>query len=202
MSGNSAWTAKKDAFVAVDAVLAKYREAPAVRSKVVKTISNDLLGSGGESKGEFFFSKGKLRLEFTEPEKNTVVYDGKYIWMESWMDAKSAQVTKIRTVDLKRSNSVLTALFGKKDVLRGFKLKDAKTKGDTKTYAFVPKDKNGQDEITALTITLKGKDLEALSYRDSVENEVKFDFADLKSGDVPAAKFTYKPPKNAQVTEI
>lgn len=191
-----------DAFARVDAVLGAYRAAPAIKAKVKKSVSNAILGPQGESKGDFYFRKGKLRLEFTEPDKTTLVYDGRFVWMESALDPKSVQVTKIRTVDLRRSKSVLTALFERQDVLRGFKL--ARTSGakDAPTYHFVPKSKNPQDDIQALDITLAKKELKRVAYTDGMENEVTFEFSDVKTGEVGSDKFSYKPPKGAAVTEI
>lgn len=204
-------TAKKaDPLKEVEAVLASYRKAPAIKAKVKKTVIQETMGTEVKSEGEFFFSKGKLRLDFTEPEKTTLVYDGKYVWFESRLDDTNVQVTRMKTNDLKRSRSVLTALFEKKDILRGFKL--LKTEGDKarKVYTFEPKAKKDQDEVKTLEIVIvsKGtagkdsakKDLDRISYQDNIENTVVFEFVDLTRGKVPAAKFSYKPPKKAEVT--
>ncbi len=192
----------KEAFRVVDSVLAKYREAPAVTAKVKKTVSSEWMGSQDPSQGDFYFSKGKLRLDFTQPEKSTLVYDGKYVWLESRLDEKTVNVTKLRANDLKRSKSVLTALFEKKNVLNGFKFLRKTSEGGAATYAFEPKDKIKESELLQLSVTLKARDLSRISYKDTLENEVSFDFTDLTPGEVPAAKFQYTPPKNADVTEI
>lgn len=202
-----AFAAKKKAAPAltakdVDGVLASYRKAPAVKAKVKKTVVQETMGTENVSTGEFFFSKGKLRLDFTEPEKTSLVYDGKYVWLESRLDDQNIQVTKMRTNELKRSKSVLTALFEKKDVLRNFKLAKTKNEEGSKNYFFEPKKKKSSDEIQLLQIVIKGKELQRVSYKDQLENTVSFDFSELSKGTVPATKFTYKVPKNAQVTEI
>ena len=186
----------------VDTVLAAYRKAPAVQAKVQKTVVQETMGTENTSTGDFYFSKGKLRLDFTEPEKTSVVYDGKYVWLESRLDDKNIQVTKLRTNELKRSNSVLTALFEKKDILRNFKLTKSTSEDVVKSFVFEPKKKKSDDEIQQLQISLKKKDLQRVSYKDQLENTVTFDFSQLTKGKVPAAKFKYTPPKNAQVTEI
>ena len=94
----------------VESVLAAYRKAPAIQAKVKKTVVQETMGTENTSTGEFFFSKGKLRLDFTEPDKTSLVYDGKFVWLESRLDDQNIQVTKMRTNELKRSKSVLTAL--------------------------------------------------------------------------------------------
>lgn len=186
----------------VETVLAAYRKAPAIQAKVKKTVVQETMGTENTSTGEFFFSKGKLRLDFTEPEKTSLVYDGKFVWLESRLDDQNIQVTKMRTNELKRSKSVLTALFEKKDVLRNFKMVKAAEEKGSKNYFFEPKKKKTDDEIQLLQVVLKNKELERISYKDQLENTVSFDFSDLTKGKVPAAKFSYKIPKNAQVTEI
>jgi len=186
----------------VDGVLAKYRRAPAIQAKVKKTVVQETMGMENTSTGDFYFSKGKLRLDFTEPERTSLVYDGRFVWLESRLDDKNIQVTKMRTNELKRSKSVLTALFEKEDVLRNFKLVKSAEKDGSKNYFFEPKKKRAEDEIQLLQIVLKNKDLERISYRDQLENTVSFDFTEMTKGKVPAAKFSYKVPKNAQVTEI
>lgn len=186
----------------VDGVLSKYRKAPAIQAKVKKTVVQETMGMENTSTGDFYFSKGKLRLDFTFPEKTTLVYDGKFVWLESRLDDSNIQVTKMRTNELKRSRSVLTALFEKNDVLRNFKLVKSAENAGSKNYFFEPKKKKGGDEIQLLQIVLKDKELERVSYKDQLENTVSFDFTELTKGKVPLTKFSYKIPKNAQVTEI
>lgn len=186
----------------VDTVLAKYRKAQAIQAKVKKTVVQETMGTENTSTGDFYFSKGKLRLDFTEPEKTSLVYDGKFVWLESRLDDQNIQVTKMRTNELKKSKSVLTALFEKKDILRNFKLVKSATTDGAKNFFFEPKKKKADDEIQMLQIVLKNKELERISYKDQLENTVSFDFTELKKGKVPATKFSYKIPKNAQVTEI
>lgn len=182
--------------------MSKYRKAPAVTAKVQKTVVQEMTGVDNKSSGSFYYSKGKVRMDFTEPEKTTLVYDGKYVWLESPLDEKKVQVTKLRTNELKKSKSVVTALFDQKDVLKAFKLTKSGKEDGAKVYTFVPKDKKAGGEITSLEIALKDKDITRISYTDEVENKVSFIFSDLTRGKVDANKFSYKPPKNAEVTEI
>jgi outer membrane lipoprotein-sorting protein len=191
---------KADPLKEVEAVLASYRKASAIKAKVKKTVTQETMGTEMKSEGEFFFSKGKLRLDFTE--KTTLVYDGKFVWFESRLDDENVQVTKMKTNDLKRSRSVLTALFEKKDILRGFKLLKAEGDSERKTFTFEPKAKKDQDEVKSLEIVIAKKDLEKIAYKDNIENTVVFEFLDLTRGKVPATKFSYKPPKKAEVTVL
>lgn len=184
----------------VDMVLAKYRKAKAIRARVKKTVIQEVMGSESQSHGNFYFSKGKLRLDIIEPEKTTLVYDGKFVWLESRMDTL-VSVTKIAADGLKKSDSLLAALFEKKGILNTFKLLSKKIDGSAKVYVFEPKDKSNT-EVQYLELSLKGTDLGRVTYRDQVENKISFEFEKLIRASVAASKFKYKPPQGAQVTEI
>ncbi|NJL24410.1 MAG: outer membrane lipoprotein carrier protein LolA, partial [Calothrix sp. SM1_5_4] len=111
----------------VNSVLKKYRQAPALKAKVRKTVVQEVMGTRSESEGDFYFSKGKLRLDFVKPERSTLVYDGKNVWLESRLDARNIQVSRLKSTQLRKTDSLLAALFDKTDVLTSFKfLKRAK----------------------------------------------------------------------------
>ncbi len=185
----------------VDAVLNKYRKAEAFKAKVTKTTANEVIGNETTGDGEFFFSKGKLRLEMGEPENTTVVYDGKTIWMETRLDETTVTVTKIKSHDLKKNDTLLASLFERKDLLKSFALTQAREEDGKKIYTFEPR-KRIKTEVRGLEIALEGKTLQRVTYRDDLENRVSFVFKDLKRGSVPASRFKYTPPEGASITDI
>jgi outer membrane lipoprotein-sorting protein len=185
----------------VDSVLARYRSARAIQAKVKKTVTQELMGTTNESEGRFYFSKGKLRLDITKPEKSVLVYDGKNIWLESRLDESHVQVSHMKAGALKRTDSLMAALFDRKDALKKFTLVNSSEKDGEKTYVFQPKDKKST-EVRALEVALKGKDIRRIQYKDQMENTVNFEFLDLSKDDVPLAKFEYKPPKGASISEM
>ncbi len=185
----------------VDVVLASYRQAKAIQAKVKKTVVQEIIGTQMDSTGEFYFSKGKLRMEISEPERSTLVFDGKFIWFESRLDGDHVHVTKMRGSDLKRSDSLLTALFDRKDVLKQFKLKNVKSADGKKTFSFDPSDKK-KSEVQALEIVIKDKDILRITYKDQRDNQVGLEFSNIKKDAVSPEKFTYKPPKKAEVSEF
>lgn len=185
----------------VDAVLNKYRQAEAFKAKVKKTTANEVIGNESTGDGKFYFSKGKLRLEMGEPENTTVVYDGKTIWMETRLDEQTVNVTKIKSRELKKNDTLLASLFDKKDLLQSFAMTKAREEDGKKIYTFEPKARI-KTEVRGLEIALEGKDLQRVTYRDDLENRVSFEFKDLQRGTIPSAKFKYQPPKGASVTDI
>jgi chaperone LolA len=184
----------------VDTVLASYRQASALKAKIKKTVVQKTFGTEMKSQGDFYFSKGKLRMEIMEPERSTLVYDGKHIWFESRLDDQHVQVTKMKANELRKSDSLLAALFDRKDVLKNFNLTGSKSDETRKTYSFEAKDKKKSD-VKFLEIALKEKDIEHITYEDQIENRVTLEFSDMTKGALDAKKFAYKPPKGAEVTE-
>lgn len=185
----------------VDAVLTKYRKAEAFRAKVKKTVAQEVLGTENSGNGQFFFSKGKLRLEMSEPENTILVYDGKTIWMETRLDSKTVEVTKVKSKELKKNDSLLAAIFERGDMLRTFKITKTRDIDGMKVFTFVPKDKK-KTEVRELEIGLSGKELGRIAYLDDRENRVTFDFTDLIRETISGEKFAYTPPKGASVTEL
>jgi outer membrane lipoprotein-sorting protein len=184
----------------VDQVLEGYREAPAIQAKLKKTVEQQTMGTEVKSEGDFYFSKGKLRVDIREPEKTTLVYDGKIFWLESRADEEHVVVTKVPGDNLRKSDSILAALFDKRDVLKSFNLKKTANEGKDAVYSFEAKDKNKSDVIS-LEIALQDKNIHRIVYKDHIDNRVSLEFSDLKKGSVSSDKFSYKPPKGAEVTE-
>ncbi len=185
----------------VDVVLNKYRQAEAFKANVKKTTANEVIGNETVGDGRFFFSKGKLRLEMGEPENTTVVYDGKVIWMETRLDEQTVNVTKIKSRELKKNDTLLASLFERRDLLQTFAMTNAREEDGKKIYTFEPK-KRIKTEVRGLEIAIEGKNLQRVTYRDDLENKVSFEFKDLERGAIPSGKFKYRPPKGASVTDI
>jgi outer membrane lipoprotein-sorting protein len=185
----------------VNRVLDRYRQAGSVEAKVKKTVSQEWSGAQTESEGLFYFAKGKLRLDIEKPDRSTLVYDGKSIWLESRLDDNHIQVSHMKAGDLRRSDSLLAAIFDRKDVLKDFKLLKSKAMEGQKIYTFAPRHEKGT-EVRELVVALKGKEIRRISYKDQLENEVTFEFSDVTEGAKASPKLNYKPPKGADVTEI
>lgn len=184
----------------VERVLESLRKAKSIEAQVEKTVEQELLGSKKTSHGIFYFSKGKLRLEITDPDQSVLVYDGKTVWVEDRLDESTVNVSKIKSVQLKKTDSLLAALFdGKKNVLKSFKAVKMKNSSEGKVFTFKPKDKKTTD-VTWLEVTVKDRALAGVSYKDAMENTVTLNFKDFKEGSVPDSKFSYQPPKGASVS--
>lgn len=191
----------------VEETLASYRESRTFKSKVKKTITQELMGGEpSTSEGDFYFSKGRLRLQIEKPEPTLLVYDGKFIWFESRISEGSETkilVTKMKSQQLKKTDSLLAVLFDRRDFLKLFKLVKSDSSGELKSYSFVPQDpKKSEVQTLALTLNPTSKEIRKVTYTDAVENKIEIDFLKTEKTDVPQSTFQYQPPKGADITEI
>ena len=191
----------------VEKTLASYRESRNFKAQVKKTITQEILGGDPSvSEGEFYFSKGRLRLEISKPEPTILVFDGKHIWFESRIGEGKDQkivVSKMKAQQIKKSDSLLAVLFDKKDILKSFNLKSTKSLDKGKQFVFTPKDtKKSEVQLLQLVLIPKSKEILSISYTDSVENKVDLEFSNTQKTEVPKNKFSYTPPKGADVTEL
>lgn len=200
--------AKVPSVAEVESTLANYRANQTFQAHIKKTIKQGLLSEDSQkvSEGNFYFSKGRLRMDIEKPEPTKLVYDGQTIWFESRMEVDGKNkfvVTKMKSKEIKKSDSLLAVLFDRKDILNSFTLAKAKEVEGDKTYLFVPKDKK-KSEVQKLEITInpRAKLIQKILYEDSIENVVSIEFLETEITDVPATKFQYKPPKGADITEI
>lgn len=185
----------------VNEILARYRKAKSVQADVRKLVVQELMGTKNESEGKFYYARGKLRMDLSKPEKSTLVYDGKSVWLESRIDDKHVEVSHFKAGDLKKSDSVMAALFDKQGALNDFKLLKAAEAAGQKVFTMEPKD-SSKTEVRLLEVAIKDQHIRRISYKDQMENLVRFEFSNMSQEKVPAERFTYKPPKGANVTEL
>jgi outer membrane lipoprotein-sorting protein len=143
-------------------------------------------------------------MEFVKPEKTLLVFDGEQAWQEQEFDdgeKKHAIVTKMKAKNIKRDSALLAALLGDKDVLKNFTVTSSEKKKDILHFELKPK-QGKMTDVTQLKLEISGKNLKYVSYFDNLENEVSFSFDELKEEKIPDDKFSYRPPKDAEVTDL
>src|SRR5690348_5725864 len=85
-SKKPAKAAKPAGEAAVESVFSHLRSGDGFHSKLEKKVKNGQLGNTSESSGEIYFAKGKMRMEFSKPEKSLLVFDGEQAWQEQEFD--------------------------------------------------------------------------------------------------------------------
>src|SRR6516164_11475423 len=73
----------------VSKVLAQLRQGEGYHSALTKKVHEGVLERDTVSTGEIYLAKGKMRLEFTKPEKLLMVFDGDHAWQEQEFDGQA-----------------------------------------------------------------------------------------------------------------
>ena len=191
--------------VTVHQVINKYRNSPAVMMNLNKTVKMKLLGETQKSSGSLYLSSNKMRYEIKKPEKNLVVVNDKSIWIENRLPKNlggKIQVTHLKTkTGQDKVKGFLAAFFGNRNIKDDM----AFEKIDESNYKITFKKKSKIKDLKSAKIGIdqEGETITYLEYEDKISNITRHDFSGVnfqKSKDV--SKFSYTPPKNADVTEM
>lgn len=206
----------------LDRVLAKYKTASGLRIQIIKEVYSGLLEETQASQGVLYISGHKMRVDFSTPQKQSLILDGKYIWMENQTQGfdKNIQVTKVRVDNaLQKSNALLALLLSDKPPWHSFRKIKTKNNDHKKALAtnqrhqnkllkkitLAPRRKNKHSEINQLEIqwSKKSQEIASISYEDNVENKTTYIFKKQNLNQkLDPALFQYSPPKGAEVTEF
>lgn len=187
-------------------VLDKYRHSKSVISNIVKEVNLSLLEQTQVSQGKFYFSKGRLRIEFNEPDNTLLVINGKNIWIEKRLPKEfsgPAQVIQITAgKDKKKLQGPLSILLGHKKALSDFKV-TKKVSGRRLIFQLIPKDKKEYANLVNIEIAVEKASLKSFSYWDDLENKTSYRFSQtVFNREIPKSQFLYSPPKNAEITRL
>jgi outer membrane lipoprotein-sorting protein len=191
----------------IDQALAPLRQEDGVSVPLKKKSVNNLLMKEKNSKGTLHYWRGKLRVETESPDETLLVMDGKTIWVVNKLPEDmggKTLVSKTNARSFKKSNTFFAALLEDGKLLKEFKVKDRKVIETLILLELVPKSPD-DSEIQKLELSLQepGQRLQKVTYWDDKENEVTFELGVVKSIDGDRkALFSYKPPKDAEVTEF
>lgn len=181
-------------------ILQSYQKFPAYQFKLKKTVHISLMEETKESFGRLTLSKNQLRMELEKPDPLTMVYDGKFIWLENSFKGKK-QVSKIKATSWQKQTNVALSLLSSPDkIWKNFRLKSSHKEKSQKIFTLIPTREN--DEITKLelVIDIKTKKIIAISYEDSIENKTSYELSKKKAlKKVNKKIFQYQPPKGVEV---
>lgn len=151
------------------------------------------------SSGSFEFQRpGKFKFVYTKPFEQTIVADGKTLWL---YDADLNQVTQRAQAQVLGSTpaAILTAATDLKALKADFDLQTAPDEGGLEWVLATPRDKAGQLKSVRVGFTPQGQ-LAALDILDSFGQRSLMQFRQLQTLDsLPAATFHFTPPKGADV---
>lgn len=192
----------------VQGIFAKYWASDSVFMQVNKKSIMGLLGSTSDTNGRLLFAKGKLRIDFVEPEKSTIIFnDKKIILIKNVKQGLTDKrlITYISKAKVQRQNALMGLLFGDKKVWSKLQLTDIRPKKDLVSLFFKPK---GPDDLpgvikVAIVYDQATREIRAIKQWDDSENEVQFVFSSMLF-DIPFKKnyFSYQPKKGDEINEL
>lgn len=182
----------------------KYQNEHGINIKLKKKLVSEMLGTEKKSMGEAWFSKGKMRLEITDPDPSQIIADGKYLWVinpppKEFKEAKT-QVLKAE-LDSKRARSQgLIQLLTQGGLLKYFKVVGVQDEGGSVIYFLQPETQSVEFKRSQIRIDKNKKEIIELHYWDKLDNETFYTFETTKFNQKFEDKlFNYKPPKDADI---
>jgi outer membrane lipoprotein-sorting protein len=177
--------------------LASLTDSPMTKMNSIKTVESSLIGKKTKYSGEIYLSRGKFRWNTFTPEKSTLVFDGKNLWI-----VQDQFVTRTILSKDQKSQTLRSILLDPKSLKKKF---DLKKKNETPTelsFHLIPKSKDLTVTNIQVTIDATNSDLKTLTYNDN-DNQTVIEFdkiEKLKKAD--AKQFLFKPKPGDQVTEM
>lgn len=142
-----------------------------------------------------FVRPGKFRWEYRKPYAQLIVGDGKKFWM---YDTDLNQVT-VKRLDAALGSSPAALLSGSNEIERGFTLKNIEAREGLDWLQATPKSSDTSFEKILMAFNAKSQ-LVVMELHDAFGNHTVLRFSDLINNPaVPAQRFTFVPPKGADV---
>ena len=152
------------------------------------------------SSGSFEFQRPNLfRFEYAKPFQQTIVADGKTVWLH---DKDLNQVSQRRQAKVLAQTpaAVIAASPDIETIKRDFDLQALPDSGGLQWVQATPKQKEGQ--LTSMKVGFRGDQLAALEILDSFGQRSVLTFSNLQvNAPVTAETFRFTPPKGVDVVE-
>jgi outer membrane lipoprotein carrier protein len=157
------------------------------------------LGKTLDSSGKVFFKRpGRMRWEFVEPEKQTIVADGATLWV---YQPEHRQVLKAPFRAAFQSTTPLSFLFGVGKLSEDFDASLISTEGDRVRLRLEPKQDTEIGTIV-LTADRRSYDIAAAEITDPLGNVTRLTFTNLKRGvGLQNTDFVFHVPDGVDIVE-
>jgi outer membrane lipoprotein carrier protein len=186
----------KDLRQALDRLQQHYHDTNSFTAKF-----NEEIATAGAPKrtrqGTVAFSKpGRMRWEFEDPEKQTIVSDGETLYS---YDPDLNQVVETPLKQALKSSSATSFLLGIGNINRDFKAAFANPPKPTGLVDLILDAKTGGYKIE-VGLDPKSYNLMTLTLTDQLGDVTKIDFTDVQDNvELPDSTFTYKVPAGADI---
>ncbi len=194
----------KPAASAVDEVVRhlqeRYDSSPDFTADFTQVVEVPTLGKTLESSGRVLFKRpGRMRWEFARPEKQTIIADGKQLWV---YQPDHRQVLKAPFSGAFQSSTPISFLLGVGKIQQEFtpSLLENDPKGSLR-LKLVPK-QSSEIGILVLSVDARTYDLLGAEVTDPLGNVTRLAFQNLKRGvGVDDRQFVFEVPSGVDVVE-
>lgn len=177
-----------------------YSSDTGLHSKFRRRQILSLLGETDTSRGELFYSKKRLRLNFDGNEKSMVLITPGEIWNVTYEGDKPSNIIKSKPMPM----PLLDLLFGDKNVWDKFEIHTVHLNNDGRLdVTLKPKSGSQISYVSRVRFDLNKKKniVRKLTYWDDLDNETTMTFTFNKFKDkIDESLFKFTPPPEATVT--
>ncbi|MBC5781692.1 outer membrane lipoprotein chaperone LolA [Ramlibacter sp. USB13] len=152
------------------------------------------------SSGSFEFQRpDRFRFEYRKPFEQTIVADGKTVWLHD-KDLNQVSQRRQARVLAQTPAAVIAASPDMATIQRDFDLKELPDSGGLQWVQATPKQKEGQ--LTSMKVGFRGDQLAALEILDSFGQRSLLTFNNMQvNAPMTAEAFRFTPPKGVDVVE-
>lgn len=171
------------------------RSTQSARAEFTQTVLDKRANATQQASGTMEFSRpGKFRWTYTKPYAQTIVGDGKKLWI---YDSELNQVS-VKPLDAALGSSPAALLAGSNAIERGFTLNDAGVDDGLEWLEATPKAKDTSFE--RIRMGFSSNTLAVMELKDSFGQTTVIRFANLqRNPKIAANSFKFTPPKGADV---
>lgn len=191
----------------LESVASRYSTADTIKMDVVKITRLKLLGKERTSEGQILVKKtGRLRWDTSKPNKALVLLDGKTIWLVDYPIDPEDKITVLKAANPKKSQpqTVVAFLLGRGHISKNYSV-EGKPKLENGVASYKLKSKRSETQLKNLFIRISENDktITHMIFEDNLDNETELNFKNIEFNlPVEDKQFVFKPPKNADVTNI
>lgn len=187
----------------IEGIQNKYEQINNFQAQFTQESEVKALNKTQLAEGEVWFKKpGKMRWNYSTPNKDQIVSDGKTLW---FYDEEEAQVIETPITQVSETQSTTTLLSGLGNIKQLFDASFADTENVSPNGSYlvdlVPK---GDEEYNKVTISVGKKDMmvNKIYLYDPFGNLTTVKLADIKTnGGVSDSLFDFKVPDGAEVVK-
>jgi outer membrane lipoprotein carrier protein len=186
----------KDLKAVLDRLQKHYRDTRSFSAKFDEEIATVGAPKRNRKGTVSFLKPGRMRWDFEEPEKQTIVSDGETVYS---FDPDLNQVVETPLRQALKSSSATSFLLGIGNINRDFKAEFAKTATDSGLIDLKLDAKTGGYKIE-IGLDPKTYNLTTLTLTDQLGDVTKIDFSDVHNNvELAASTFAFKTPPGADV---